>query len=303
MYLDINRIKREITMLMLLQHYGITLRRSGQHRLTGTCPLHHGDNPNAFHLDTEKNLFRCFTRCGGGSIFDFVMKKEGLSFYPAALKIYNIFYARRPQSAAPHIQKPPPLRKNTAFKLDLQFDHPYLRQRNITPQLARFFQMGFCASGMMKQRIAIPIIDMDKNIAAYCGRAVYRNCSPKYLFPGRFQKSKYLFNLQNLLPRSPNPVFIVEGFFDCIHIHTCGFDALALMGTTISSAQVDLLRHLDRQYILMLDGDEAGKKATHIIKAILKKEAITCHPVYLIHKKEPELLGRDELELFADRDF
>ena len=84
MYLNINSIKREITMLMVLQHYGITLRRSGQHRLAGACPLHHGDNPNAFQLDTKKNLFRCFTHCGGGSIFDFVMKKESLYRIPKA---------------------------------------------------------------------------------------------------------------------------------------------------------------------------------------------------------------------------
>ncbi|MCK4765371.1 MAG: toprim domain-containing protein, partial [Candidatus Aminicenantes bacterium] len=233
--------------------------------------------------------------------FDFVMKKENLSFYPAALKICKIFYPKRPQNTTTTIQKPPLVKKNTAFKLNLQFDHPYLRERNITPQVARFFQLGFCTSGMMKQRIAIPIVDRDKYTVAYCGRTIHHDCYPKYLFPTRFQKSKYLFNLQNLVPHSPNPVFIVEGFFDCIHIHTCGFDSLALMGTTISAVQIDLLKYLDRRYILMLDGDEAGKKAMHIIKAILKRENIANHAVYLIHKKEPELLDRDELELFVDR--
>ena len=303
MYLDINRIKREITMLMLLEYYGITLRQSGVHRLAGACPLHHGDNLNAFHLDTHKNLFHCFTHCGGGSIFDFVMKKESLSFYPAALKIYEIFYSQNPHNETKPIQKPQLTKKNTAFKLNLQFDHPYLRERNINPRVARFFQLGFCCSGLMKERIAIPIVDRDKNTVAYCGRTIHHDCSPKYLFPRRFRKSEYLFNLQNLVPRSPKPVFIVEGFFDCIHIHTCGFDSLALMGTTISAAQIDLLKCLDRKYILMLDGDETGKKAMHVLKAILKKENITSQSIYLIDKKEPELLDRHELEFLAHGNF
>ena len=68
MYVNIGKIKKEVTMVMLLEYYGINLRKSGENNLVGTCPLHHGDNPNAFHLDTEKNLFNCFTHCGGGSM-------------------------------------------------------------------------------------------------------------------------------------------------------------------------------------------------------------------------------------------
>ncbi len=47
-------------MLMLLEHYGITLRQSGVHRLAGACPLHHGDNTDAFQLGHEKKSFPLF---------------------------------------------------------------------------------------------------------------------------------------------------------------------------------------------------------------------------------------------------
>jgi DNA primase len=297
MYVDIGKIKREISICMLLEYYGICLRKSGENRLAGACPLHHGDNPDAFQVDTKKNLFHCFTHCGGGSIFDFVMKKEKVAFYDAALRIYKTFYLQNPIQKTNRTQEP------KTFKLKLQFEHPYLKKRNINSHIARFFQLGFCDSGLMKDRIAIPISDIDKNIMAYCGRAIHQNVSPKYLFPKGFRKSEYLFNIQNIIYGSPKPVFIVEGFFDCIHINTLGFDSIALMGTTISTQQIAVLKNTGRRYILMLDGDQTGQQAMIRIGRILKKENISFKSVYLCHKKEPEMLSKDDLEDFASPHF
>lgn len=288
MYLDIEKIRKEITITMILDYYGIVLTKSANDRLSGTCPLHVGDNPNAFHVDTQKNIYNCFTRCaGGGSIFDFVMKKENLSFYHAALKIYNTFY---PRNSTHNPQN---------LKLKLQFSHPYLQKRNITPHIARHFQIGYCTAGLMKDRIAIPICDMDRNTATYCGRTIHDHISPKYLFPKNFHKSEYLFNIQNITPGSPAPVFIVEGFFDCIHIHSLGFDSIALMGTTISQTQISLLKQIDRPYIFMLDGDPTGRQATAKIKQTLKKQNLKATFVYLEEGIEPESFSKDELELLT----
>lgn len=294
MYVDIDKIKSEVSMVMLLEYYGIKLRESGKNSLVGVCPLHHGDNPNAFRVDKEKNLFNCFTHCGGGSIIDFVMKKEKLSCYHAALRIYKTFFSHESITKA---QTPKTL------KLKLQFHHPYLEKRNITSHIARFFQLGFCNSGLMKDRIAIPIADTDKNILAYCGRTIHKNVTPRYLFPKGFPKSEYLFNIQNIIYGVPKPVFIVEGFFGCIHIHALGFDSVALMGTTISAQQIELLKQSGRRYILMLDGDETGKQAMIKISSILKKMNIPFKSVYLGYKKEPEMLSKDDLEEIASPHF
>jgi hypothetical protein len=60
-----------------------------------------------------------------------------------------------------------------------------------------------------------------------------------------------------------------QGFFDCIHIVKSGFDAIALMGTSISSLQLKLIKDTHRSFILMFDGDEAGRKATpHVEKKL-----------------------------------
>ncbi len=36
------------------------------------CPLHDGDNPSAFSVDTETLAWRCYSRCGSGSVVAFV---------------------------------------------------------------------------------------------------------------------------------------------------------------------------------------------------------------------------------------
>jgi DNA primase len=280
-------MKKEVTMAHILSLYGITLRPSSEDRLAGCCPIHHGDNQNAFHVDLLKNLFHCFTHCGGGSIFDFVMKKENLSFYQAALKIWNAFYAS-PQHEMPQ--------KQTSL-IKLQYHHPYLCQRGIDEKIARYYRIGYSHEGLMKNRIAIPIIDKNKKLVAYCGRAIDPHTSPKYLFPRYFNKSRHLFNIQTILPSSPKPVFIVEGFFDCLHLAKLGFDAVALMGNSISQTQIEILKQLDRPYILILDGDDAGRKGMDKAKQLMKREKLACKSVYLVDVIEPESLDYDFLKI------
>jgi DNA primase len=308
MYLDIDKIRREIPMIRLLDFYSIQLKQSAPNHLSGCCPIHQGDNPNAFHVDLEKNLFNCFTHCGGGSIFDFVMKKEKISFYKAASKIWNIFYSPSERQKMKQDNTRVKLKQELTLmnlRLKLQHDHPYLRKRNISPQLARYFQMGFCQYGIMKNRIAIPVVDIQNRIVAYCGRAVEQNIYPKYLFPKNFNKSCHFFNIQHITPYAPHapqhqkPVFIVEGFFDCIHIVKLGFDALALMGSSISQQQLTFLKEISRFYILMLDGDEAGEKATIKIANKMAQLKLAFKTVYLTLVKEPELLDYDFLEVTA----
>ena len=306
-YLDIDKIRREVTINRLLDFYSIQLKQIESNHLSGCCPIHQGDNPNAFHVDLEKNLFNCFTHCGGGSIFDFVMKKEKLSFYQAASRIWNIFYS--PSQRQSMKQKNAKVKQELTLmnlRLKLQHHHCYLEKRNITPQLAQYFQMGFCQYGIMKNRIAIPVFDIQNRIVAYCGRAVQEGISPKYLFPKKFNKSYHLFNIQHITPHIPQaspspqhqkPVFIVEGFFDCIHIVKMGFDAVALMGCSISQQQLTLLKDINRFYILMLDGDDAGEKATIKVSNKMAQFKLTFKTVYLIELKEPELLDYDFLEM------
>ena len=48
------------------------LRRRGR-QLVGPCPVHDGDNIDAFVVDPGRNIWRCFTRCSGGVYWDGAM--------------------------------------------------------------------------------------------------------------------------------------------------------------------------------------------------------------------------------------
>ena len=288
MYLNIQKIKREVSMGQILNYYGIELKKKGKYGLLGSCPIHNGDNKNAFHVDLEKNLFNCFSHCGGGSIIDFVMKKEHLTFYKACLKIWQTFFIKKS------------LESNTAPLINNTVHHPYLASRQINEQLANFFQITYYSYGRMKDRIVIPIMDRFKKTIGLCGRTVKPDILPKYLFNKNFRKSDHLYNIQNIVPQGLMPVFIVEGFFDCIHFMVNGFDCVAIMGNSISIHQLKLLKELDRKYILMLDGDDAGKHATHSAVKQMKQNGLSFRVVKLLNDLEPEDLRYDDLLTYSE---
>ena len=57
------------------------------------------------------------------------------------------------------------------FRLDkLERDHPYLAERGLTLETIVDFGLGYCAKGMMAERIAIPIHNPEGKVVAYAGR-------------------------------------------------------------------------------------------------------------------------------------
>ncbi|MCA1559924.1 MAG: toprim domain-containing protein [Acidobacteria bacterium] len=120
--------------------------------------------------------------------------------------------------------------------------------------------MGFYnGRGFLRGRIVIPIHDDHGDLIAYVGRAI-GNEEPKYRFPAGFKKSHVLFNLHRARATGTREVIVVEGFFDTFAVDQAGCAAVvALMGSTLSRDQADLLcAHFERM-LLMLDGDQAGR--------------------------------------------
>lgn len=80
----LEEILRRSDMAAVLGRY-TTLRRSGR-KFMALCPFHNEKTPS-MSVDVEKGLFYCFGCQESGSLFDFVMKMEGLSFREAALRL------------------------------------------------------------------------------------------------------------------------------------------------------------------------------------------------------------------------
>lgn len=76
---ELDRLKRDVSLVALVESRGVRLTPQGGD-LVGSCPFHQDDTPS-LHLSVEKNLWHCFGACAqGGSVLDWVMKAEGISF-------------------------------------------------------------------------------------------------------------------------------------------------------------------------------------------------------------------------------
>jgi DNA primase len=341
-FVDFRAVKAAITMEQLLGHYNILdqFKRTGD-SLNGPCPIHKGSNPTQFRVSTTKNIWNCFSDCEhGGNTLDFICKMEKCSIHAAALKAFEWFNLdpeamaaadnkaepAEPRKSAPASKpaaKPPANEESSGdggrpqglpntplkFRLDkLERSHPYLtEQRGLTPETIVDFGVGYCNKGMMEGRIAIPIHNVKGEVVAYAGRFVGEpgEDTPKYKLPPGFRKSQELFNLDRAIKQPAEmSLIIVEGFFDAMKLHQHGcYKVVALMGSTMSSAQEDLIRqHTSSQshVIVMLDENEAGKAGREDIACRLSKFCFVRVHQFNKPDMEPEHLTAEEVRQFME---
>jgi DNA primase len=110
-----------------------------------------------------------------------------------------------------------------------------------------------------------------------------------------------LFNLHRV--KRYRHLIVVEGFFDAIRLHAERLPTVALMGTSLSEEQVALLRaHCPalRFITMMLDGDDAGRKAAPTVAARLARHWWT-RIVELPDGTQPDTVERGVLEELLGR--
>jgi DNA primase catalytic core len=84
----IERLKREVSLESLVEAGGIRLTRHGAD-LHGLCPFHDDREPSLV-VSPKKNLWHCLGACQtGGTVIDWVMKSQGVSFRHAAELLRN----------------------------------------------------------------------------------------------------------------------------------------------------------------------------------------------------------------------
>ncbi|HET7406960.1 MAG TPA: CHC2 zinc finger domain-containing protein [Mycobacteriales bacterium] len=76
---EIEQLKERVSLASLVEARGIELRRVGKD-LVGCCPFHDDRDPSLV-VTPGKNLWHCMGACStGGSVIDWVMRVEGVSF-------------------------------------------------------------------------------------------------------------------------------------------------------------------------------------------------------------------------------
>jgi DNA primase len=312
-WVDFRVLKQSIGIEQVLASYRVELKRAGHNQLRGPCPLPtHGSERSrqSFSVDTAKNVWACHSnsccevRQGrvGGNVLDLVALLEGCTIRDAALRLRDWGCGRRYGSNTREQQlaskgssgsSPDRLPRRT-FSLEPGW-HPYLDQRGVHPSTAAWFGIGYYAgSGFLRHRIVFPIHDSEGQLVAYAGRSI-DGSEPRYLFPPGFRKSQVVFNLHRAMGEAAECAIVVEGFFDCLRVHQAGYrNVVALMGVGLSEVQEKLLRHRFQQFVLMLDADEAGRRASQQLAARLRGK-VSLSMVEVASGWQPDQLSSEEI--------
>jgi DNA primase len=140
----------------------------------------------------------------------------------------------------------------------------------------------------------IPIHDHAGQLVAYAGRSIAGE-EPRYRLPTGFRKSQVLFNFHRAIRSGEKNAIIVEGFFDAMKVHQAGHtNVVALMGSSFSQRQSDVLASHFGSATLMLDGDTAGRHAADVIENSLSSR-MPVRRVDVGDSKQPDQLQPAEI--------
>jgi DNA primase len=314
-WIDFKKLRQELHFETVLRAYGVELKIKETHggrQHQGFCPLptcNEGRSRSpSFSANLDKGIWQCFSCGAKGNVIDFGVRMEGFDpenpkdFRQGALHLQKRFLEG---SKAPE-KKPSisgkkkgaikseerPLTAQAVVNAPLDFelrgiepDHSYLKNRGYTKETIAHFGLGFCARGLMKGRIAIPLHDMDGKLIGYAGRLVDDSAidedNPRYLFPPKreregiiyeFRKSEFVYNGFQIRGPVDNLV-VVESFTALWWLWQHGFhNAVAIMGSSCSEHQAELIAKLCHEagrVLLVPDGDEAGVRCAETLLRLI----------------------------------
>ena len=115
---------------------------------------------------------------------------------------------------------------------------------------------------------------------------------PKYLNSPEtviFDKSRNLYGLNYARTSKKRYLLVCEGYMDVISMHQAGFtNAVASLGTALTSQHASLLKRYTDEVILTYDSDEAGIRAALRAIPLLKTAGISARVLHMDPYKDPD---------------
>ncbi|HOI74358.1 MAG TPA: DNA primase [Syntrophales bacterium] len=159
-------------------------------------------------------------------------------------------------------------------------------------------------------RVMFPIEDASGRVIAFGGRMI-GDGEPKYLNSPEtavFIKGRNLFGIRQAKEtiRRKSCAVLVEGYFDVISLWNAGVrNALASLGTALTSDQVHLLKRYTRDVAVIFDSDPAGRKALDRSLELFLAADVEARAVFLPDGADPDdfvrASGAEALEELVQR--
>ena len=133
---------------------------------------------------------------------------------------------------------------------------------------------------MNEGRVTFPICDIDGNVIGFSARRLQNDDTAKYMNTPEtyvFHKTNNLYNIHIAKDavKTKGYIYVCEGFMDVFALGKIGIDAaVAIMGTALTAEHIQVLRKLNVEIRLCLDGDLPGQSAMMKISKNLAKAGL-----------------------------
>ena len=157
----------------------------------------------------------------------------------------------------------------------------YLQNRGINKEVSEKFSIGWCPNNVkigkklapLKGRVIFPIKDEYGDILSFSGRMLVSKeeikSGEKRWWNESYDKSFFFYGLDVALPSilKYGYVIIVEGQTDVVSCHRFGLSmAIGLTSKDLTEKHLLKLSRIALKVILLLDGDDVGRKSSKSIK-------------------------------------
>ena len=186
--------------------------------------------------------------------------------------------------------------------------------------IAKMISSGNYAD-MNEGRVTFPICDPDGNVIGFSARLLdkekgdqpkYMNTPETYLF--HKTNNLYNFHIAKEAARLKGYIYICEGFMDVYALSRIGIDsAVAIMGTALTKEHIAMLRTLNVEIRLCLDGDLPGQmammKASNLLAkaglqfSVVDNQGSSKDPDEILNEDGPEALQEYVNKLISRIDF
>ena len=158
-------------------------------------------------------------------------------------------------------------------------------------------------------RVMFPLCNPSGQVVGFSARRIVNDDSAKYINSPEgaiFHKGSLLYNYHRAAEpaRREGYCYVVEGFMDVMALDRAGIpEAVALMGTALTTDQIRLLKRLKCEVRLCLDGDGPGQAAMMKASLALAKENVRFRLVdYGDDARDPdEILRAEGPEVLANK--
>jgi DNA primase len=148
-------------------------------------------------------------------------------------------------------------------------------------------------------RVMIPIRSPEGRTIAFGGRLLEGDDGPKYLNSKEsrlYNKSEVLYATDQARDeiRKKKSAVLCEGYFDAIGLHQAGVkNAVALCSTALTPGHMTLLSRLEgKELVLLLDGDEAGRKAVERLAGAILAAGQSSRVAVLPEGEDPDTFAK-----------